>query len=209
MLRSITALDFDGLSRAMPSSQVANARRQYLNEASQLLMVSSPAVSAYLQHVSAALQRENDKAPAPTTHIRSCNACGSLMVPGWNCVSFMEKKQNSRDQRGKLRNNEPHDKTMRLTCSRCGASTTIHSHQSRKSAKVPLGTLKNPTQPRPAQSEAQPQVPRPDTKPTSSATSRKARAKKASLQSLVTDSKRFAPVQKHEAGPDLMDFMKT
>ena len=62
-----------------------DAMQSFLDKASELLMVSSPAISSLLVANHAQASSVPRYHNCPRSQMRRCKACGTALVPGWSC----------------------------------------------------------------------------------------------------------------------------
>lgn len=195
----------------------ADARLRFLEQASETLSVTAPAVSSHLRisKRDAALSYGVDA----ETSGNACSACGRKFLLGWSCeplrtASHRQTRQQRINGDGRI--------TRCVKCSACSTTNTIkvqkrakpqiakasHRVQKKNSSVLPKETHVPepqpdpvPALPSPPAKEHTPQTTQP--KPTAR---RKARGKKASLQALLANKKE-APKSSGFA-LDFMDFMK-
>ena len=180
------------------------ARMRHLDNASRVLMFSSPAISARLQ---AAWQSAASETGIGETvgSIPSCTACGSTLIPGWSCRTItMPKAKRKRRERppktGAL------SKTSRRECSRCHAVEDHDVSRSSKTANLahaaPTASNVDGKDSRDGNDAAMSGLHR------SEASRKRARGKGHSLQSLLALQQARVQESQKETGLQLMDFMK-
>lgn len=187
----------------------SDAQARYLDSASNILQSSSPSISAHLQ-----LAR-NDLAQDGGHHgqERSCSACGNIFVPGWSCkkVSKSSRKHSRKDRTQK---DDTDTRCVHLRCLRCDAITAIERPK-RESIPVRAEIPKVPghaSKDRRDKREIAPQ-----TGPIESSSGegaaqpprKRARGKKSTLQSMLSEQQAAKPPVETGLGLGLMDFMKT
>ncbi|EUC37683.1 hypothetical protein COCCADRAFT_22852 [Bipolaris zeicola 26-R-13] len=183
------------------------ARARFLQEAAQLLAVSSPTAAAFIGRAhhkfveDAEIEIPSKEADAYRRSI--CNACGNIMIPGWSC-----KVSNHLPGEGPIRNDNKGskklpqlDKSIRYTCLMCHRETVqALRHKARrkdkKSAPV-LDAAPVPTSKTPAKGV--------DNAPKTLNASSKQRqkARKGGLQAMLDKKK---SQNSASGGLDLMDF---
>lgn len=187
----------------MVTSQPGEVRIRYLENASELLLVASPVVSAHLQAERNYTSAEQN--PGPSSSTQSCNACGNTLVLGWSCKKVRESPK-PQPRRGVTGTTRDHPQTEKLCCSACGAVTVTK-------IKAPKPTARLHTQPGPRNPSF---VIEPgsgitfhakdtDTKP---ANRRSRTQKKSSLKALLTDKTSATSHKSHRFGLDLTDLMQ-
>lgn len=72
-------------STSKPPDESALAGLRYLGKSSQLLLATSPAISAYLGSQSNRLSSDLDIISKDKRKDKICHGCGSTMIPGWSC----------------------------------------------------------------------------------------------------------------------------
>lgn len=210
-----------------------SARERFLTAASDILLISSPTVSARLggQHLGLA----GDDGSKSTDTVQ-CRACGSHLIPGWSCKKVTRNSSRRTEKRkkragGRAMEDSKSLKSQFLQCDRCDTRTPIS--KSRKARQQQpgfsqahmaqlsnVGEANNATPVTPIEAASAPtscaiksnaeqgsdavRLQRPATN-VSTASKKRARTKKASgLQALLAQRK--ADVK--GPGLDLMDFMK-
>ncbi|XP_014554653.1 hypothetical protein COCVIDRAFT_28357 [Bipolaris victoriae FI3] len=191
----------------MASNNETIARARFLQEAAQLLAVSSPTAAAFIGRAhhkfveDAEIEIPSKEADAYRRSI--CNACGNIMIPGWSC-----KVSNHLPGEGPTRNDNKGskklpqlDKSIRYTCLMCHRETVqALRHKARrkdkKSAPV-LDAAPVPTSKTPAKGV--------DNAPKTLNASSKQRqkARKGGLQAMLDKKK---SQNSASGGLDLMDF---
>ena len=188
-------------------SNSTEARLRYLDTASNLLLVSSPALSAYLQaERNSTFDDGDNETPAPISH-RSCNACGTILIPGWSCKGPRDART-SRNSRLKTSPKESRRQSKRFCCSTCGAVTTLEVDSQRQTKPKISDQLT-------ATHAAQDSKANLDTIATSQsdttnvkASSRRTRSKRSSLQSLLAVQKKADSEKPKRLRMDLTDLMQ-
>ncbi|KAK0944204.1 hypothetical protein LTR29_004336 [Friedmanniomyces endolithicus] len=192
-------------------STAASARIEFLQNAADLLTVSSPAASAHLR--SSRHQVADDHGvERPKDGGKVCIACGNVLLPGWSCKIITHDEKRARlPIANRKPGPRPDVKTLRLQCSLCNAITTLQSDKprriSKKASSKSISTLEITQEPKcllPSSAHVH------SPKLANTAASRKTRGKKTSLQALLAASQQqqrnSQPIVKR--GLDLMDFMK-
>ena len=177
-------------------STPTSARLEHLEAASRCLLVSSPAISAYLQSELNATSNERDEVVSKRSN-RSCSACGNILVLGWSC-----------ERVGSARKIEIEGKVeYRLRCSKCNAIMAFKAErfqQRNKGKKSECDTLdlhKSKTR------SATIIVSQPEAKDIKTS-NRRSRSKKTTLQSMLADQKKTEVARPKGFGLDLMDLMQ-
>jgi ribonuclease MRP protein subunit SNM1 len=197
-------------NRTASSMAVAFAARQrHLDQASLALLASSPAVSAYLMEQSLADDLENAKAGSRKDRGKVCTACGNILLLGWSCHKVTAKRAGRHPIKSK-ESSTSGEILVNVVCGKCSSKVTLHKQCRSPCVQGPKPEIAKPRPSTPAKEmETVPTANAGDTKPApSTATNRKARGKKSSLQSLLA-GKRPPATQSAQGGFDLMDFMKT
>lgn len=198
------------------------AQVKFLDEASQLLLPTSPSISAYLQIRQRDIREIHDMPPKDKTGQDICRACGSILIPGWSSRSLRRsaKPSNTIAKPQRKRKRDATDAKLdsdRIECLRCHspmirgtrpASRTTSSHT--QSPHQAIIATKIPTVSTPA--TAAPVVPSPvptsaENGPATLNRKKRARGKDSSLQAMLAKSK------SEKKGPqgfglDLMDLMQ-
>jgi hypothetical protein len=190
------------------------ARQRHLAAASELLMVSSPAVSAHLRSSELALHDDQDLSSSATPY-EICTACGSVLLLGWSSRIAGSTLPSRGSQKAKRRAPR-RSQSGRQQCLRCNAVSAMQANMPTKARKPDNMTTKI-TAPAVQASTPLPKPPSLDTQPAteslavpSNAGSRKARSKKSSLQALLAGQQSSnSKAGSTKPGYDLKDFMKT
>jgi ribonuclease MRP protein subunit SNM1 len=106
------------------ASTSISSRLKYLDEARQLLLNTSPAISAHLGAERDLIARQTDLRLADAHRPGSCGACGSLLIPDQNCMATDLKN------------------ATKYHCSRCN-SYTIQRKPSRSDQPTALRVTKS------------------------------------------------------------------
>lgn len=189
----------------MASSRETGARAAFLQEAAQLLAVSSPSISAALGSARAKLV-EDAGAEFTQKHYEAfqrefCGACGSLMIPGWSCQVTVQSGQAYKTKGATKKPMNSRKKTI-YTCLRCHRET---SQEIQQRAAQRLRKSKGHTDARSTFDIRQLQTTEEPVKVVKSinATSKqRQKARKGGLQAMLDKSK----AQNTNSGFDLMDF---
>lgn len=193
-----------------------NARLRFLEQASELLTVSSPPTSSFLRATkrdAAALQE------VETDDQNVCKACSRVLIIGWSCESVRSREHRQTRQQ---RLGAGSTTTKCVKCLACGTENTIALQkrsktmkretagikQSKPTVALPTTTQEKKPTSTPAPSSTPPSKEQtPETTQAKPAARRKARGKHASLQALLANKKPEAP-KNSGFGLDFMDFMK-
>lgn len=188
-------------------SNSTEARLKYLDTASKFLLVSSPALSAHLQAERDSTLHDGENEMNSSTCHRSCNACGTILIPGWSCKALRDAR-NLRNSHLKAHSKGSHPQLKRLRCSTCGAVSNFeidgqqqtelktsdqpvanHAVNSRKTNTYTIAPLQSKTN-------------------NVKVSNRRARSKKSSLQSMLADQKKADSDKPKRFGMDLADLMQ-
>lgn len=205
-----------------PASLALGQHLQFLHTASWNLWHSAPSISAHLQKTQHAFANANNIVPRTIDGSTPCRACGTLLLLGWNCHSFLRSTKNSRitkRSRKERITNELDSKSVLWQCSRCGCEQSGPAReskaisQSRTAIKVQMKSQeKSPSMSLPIQEPAKiavtlaPSVAKSKEEP---AAKKRNRNKKSSLQALLATHKPASSAPSAGFGLDLMDFTKT
>jgi len=187
----------------MAASAALVSQARFLDNASQELIASSPIVSSYLSKASNVVYDSIKSPGAPSRLSRSCNACGTILLAGWSSSSVSDGK------RSKPRS---YNKTTLLRCSQCNATTTFSSQRRRRNYHIKKEPLFKPDIPSNTVLDSTGFIAQSRNHLVGAMkanASRKARSKKSSLHSLLSNSKITPAKLSNRPGLDLMDFMKT
>lgn len=194
------------------------ARLRFLEQASELLTVSSPPTSSFLRATkrnAAALQE------VETNDQNVCKTCSRVLIIGWSCESVRSREHRQTRQQ---RLGAASTTTKCVKCLACDTENTIALQkrsktmkrenagikQSKPTAALPTTTEEKKPTSTPAPSSASPSTSKkqtPETTQNKPTARRKARGKHASLQALLANKKPEAP-KNSGFGLDFMDFMK-
>ncbi|RKF54474.1 putative rnase p rpr2 rpp21 snm1 subunit domain-containing protein [Golovinomyces cichoracearum] len=137
---------------AVPSDM--SARIRFLNDSAHLLAASAPETSRYLMLKRNALASDNNIDPVETNMSKTCNACGTLMIIGWQGTVYIEsrgtgKKMKDSRQRAKKRQRS---RTLVYECNTChrksrdDLNSSLKSRQKLKSSRSkPIPSMKKPS----------------------------------------------------------------
>lgn len=213
-------------SNKRPSADTLAALR-HLEQASQLLSATSPALSAFLGSEKAALSSAYNIPREGNGTSKTCSACNSILIPGWSCSTSRSRTLPRKEKRGSEKHINGQSVTadknqMVYECSKCHCKNkfNVTSHRpkaARRKSEMPVS------------GESIIQAPAPSVKPTipselssthkavsekeadraeTSATIKKRsrKTKHGGLQALLAKSKSEST---SKSGFDLMDFMKS
>ena len=172
----------------------------FLENSSRYLAVSSPTTSAHLMTERLALNSNGERASTKALRGNVCNACGTLIILGWNAMMGQRQQTTSTATQKQIRKSR---RKLIQVCRVC-LRETVNA----------LAVIPNPvkaTQPRSSASMTSNQAteaPRGASKGAEKASSKqraKARKEKSGLQALLNKSKQDSATS---STLDLMDFMK-
>ena len=189
------------------SRRVSEATARYLDHASQILLTSSPAISAHLQASRSHDPKDYEENSYSRKQEQPCRSCGNLMVSGWSCTSI-PNTASKRTRKDRLSMKGPNVETIKLQCLRCHAITTIESRKPARGIKVSrtssqaVATVATKVEtstfsPTTASAESP-----------SSISRKRPRAKKSTLLSQLATQQTTAKTKPEGSSLDLMDFMK-
>ena len=188
--------------------KATEARLKYLEKASECLLVSCPALSAHIRAEYDAISWENDDGTPSQAPLRSCNACGNILIPGWSCNKVKQKRAAGARQRKAKIQGEAH-RSSEISCRMCGVVTFIEILKSSQEVpKLPIGPKRrlhayesilrsdSPSAQQPLAMDAK-------------APSRKRKTTKSRLQAMLADQKLTASSKGKTFGLDLVDLMQS
>ena len=180
------------------ASQAATARESHLQASSEALMFTSPSTSAYLQTQKTNTSDESSKA---NTNPQICS-CGRRLLPGWNCKVRSVKKHTRKDRlAGK-------SASKTLSCPVCNAVHILSTRTKIRNPRAPKSPVITDFGTK-AKTPFAPPQPTPTTaEPGTSATRKRSRNKKSSLQAMLADRKPGGTSNVQGFGLGLGDFMK-
>ena len=180
-------------------------RIQYLENASQSLLTTSPAISAHLQMVRNNVADQNEDRRSAQRSSRSCTACGTILVLGWTCEPIRDALL-KRTRKDRIAKRIPGLKTIKWTCSRCDAITVFEAAKpERRHTEKVIPTQATTT------AFVQPVADKPKVQALlhpESTSKKRARLKRSSLQSMLLNQQKPRSKQPEGFGLDLMDLMK-
>ena len=185
----------------MAKSENEKLRKAFLENSSQYLAVSSPSTSAHLMTERLALTIDDERTSAKTLRNKACNACGTLMILGWNAITRRSPQKTSATSRKRARRDR---RDFLQACKVCHRETVAALH-------VEAGATKT-AQPKRKVSISTTQAfeTRLNGSKSAEKTSSKQRAKtrrdKGGLQALLNKSKQQTPASFSTL--DWMDLMK-
>lgn len=177
------------------TKQADGRRQRYLDDASSLLLSTSPAVSAHLRQASRTSNPDEDH--ADRNGLQYCSACGTTLIRGWTCKT-LPNPSHKRSRKDRIEKGHSNIKRLRVQCLTCDAITALEvckpAQTPKESPRISPAERAEVDQARagPVEIETASQPPR-----------KRTRGKKSSLQSMLSDQK--APPQR---GFDLTDFLK-
>ncbi|PIA88734.1 hypothetical protein CB0940_07196 [Cercospora beticola] len=200
------------------ASMAASARAAHLDAASQALLASSPAVSAYLQ----TQRTENLTTSNKDSSIQACLSCGSLLIAGWNASLVRTSKRTRQDR---LAGNT--SKSCKIKCSPCGTTQDMRLKSTEKISTKSHKPILHPTaQPKvqrnpihshpraqstPGPNDASAQAsPLPAEEPVEASSKKRSRNKKSTnnLQAMLANRKATTNPRNTGFGLGLGDFIK-
>lgn len=200
----IALLQINASIMAIPGLAV---RLRYLNESAHLLATTAPTTSRHLMARCSSLISENQIDRQPDLKKSACSACGSIIMPGWNCTVRIEGTSKRRDKRKVEKSGHSNAKVTVYKCEVCGMTT-----------RFPLGTLQriknaqDSSKPAPAKTSTTPNA---ESKVTPSAPVAESGNKKRSrkkrqrgLDAILAKQRASDTRGSGGFGLDLMDFMK-
>jgi RNAse P Rpr2/Rpp21/SNM1 subunit domain len=185
------------------SARAANLKTTFLEDAAKSIATTSPSTASYLASESVQLKLDGgpqDEGSTDQQRQTFCTACGSVFIPGWNCLMARGDKVFALNTPNKARRH-----TISYRCLACHYRTDfiLPSPKRVDSKKQVKNVVRSAAF---CVKEKHPKSSDPTTTPmkTSSKKKAKARREKAGLQSLLKKSKEetIAPPQL-----SLMDFM--
>ena len=190
----------------MLMSGLEEIRIKYLEKAAECLMVSSPAISAHIRaERNATLYNGEVDNSISLDSLQSCNACGAILIDGWSCkrvktlTKYMAAVPPTRQRRSQLQ-------TKKLSCSTCGAVTVTQAGKPSKRT-LRYSATHEKTLPKAIENDGPSATLQP--KQTEFKTAhRRARNKKSSLKSMLTEQKNDMSKTSGALGLDLMDLMQ-
>lgn len=191
------------------TSRNTEHRVNHLEKAAKSILVTSPAVSAHILAQRNATLNDQENESLFKGSFQSCSACGNAMIPNWSCKPV---KPAYSIRRGAKSNTDDRSRHQRkLQCSMCN-TITILDKESSQPAKPKAANYSNQhttaSGAPPSLSSTMRSQPNAIANKTST-TSRRARAKKSSLQSLLADQKKTGSNKKAGGfGLDLTDLMQ-
>lgn len=197
------------MNNNMASAPSSDARARYLQDAAHSLVVSSPAVSAFLGNAyNTMVEDAGDISLKERDSVRRqfCGACGNLFVPGWSCRIVMKSVS---EQDGKNSKALKKAKVLPPTTTKNLVYTCLRCHRETISAIQPkprsLKTSKGQKQALPVRETKGPTIE--DTskvaKTTNATSKQRQKARKGGLQAMLDKNKSQSS---NSGGFDLMDF---
>ncbi|KAK5112624.1 hypothetical protein LTR62_003939 [Meristemomyces frigidus] len=190
------------------------ARNRHLSAASDLLIISSPQLSSYLQ-----MQTLQNRSQSGILQTKAegdiCLACGTKLLPGWSCKVLRQVSKG-----GKPRRNDGLSlgaKMRKVQCFRCNTISSLsrgpwrpRDLSGKLARHVPTATTTTvPDGTEPATTTIPAGVAKPALSEVASSSSRKARSKKSSLQALLGNRVPAPGSGKAKYSLGLEDFMKS
>jgi ribonuclease MRP protein subunit SNM1 len=182
----------------MAKSKSDGLQAAFLENSSRYLAISSPSTSAHLMTERIALSTDGERAAAKGLRDNVCNACGTLMILGWNATMGHEHKLCSSTTQKPIRKRQ---RRLIQVCQVCHRETVI-AWNAVKGGQPTLShstTSKHPVE--------APATMNKGAEKTSGKQRAKARKEKSGLQALLNKSKQTS-ASSSTFKLDLMDFMK-
>jgi RNase P subunit RPR2 len=186
-----------------------SARFGYLNDSAHLLATTAPATSRYLMSRCNTLMFESNIEQSVAHRRKTCGACGTIMIAGWEGTVRMESQRPRLRGRIQKRITQNPSKVMVYECESCSRITRF---------SIPLPTPRNKIGlPRPIHSlgagvpSPSPAKDNPNANSTTSANSsskKRAKARKQSSLEAILARKKASEAGTSGFGLNLMDFMK-
>ncbi|KAI6249416.1 hypothetical protein HI914_02806 [Erysiphe necator] len=184
-----------------------SARISFLNDSAHLLFACAPETSRYLMMKRNKLAFDNNIDLAETRMSKTCNACGTMMIIGWQgSISNVSGISNEKKKkRKKVADKKQQPRLLIYECNTCHRKTrqilstnlkTLKDRRSLKMTQLKLESFKNNSE-----AESKPQN---LSTPTLS-TRKRRKTKKITLETLIEQKKDPQP---SSFGFDLMDFLK-
>lgn len=192
----------------MTDLELTKLRAKYLQEASYLLAISSPAAAAFLGQARHGLVANID-ADVPVKEYdalrrETCNACGNSLIPGWSCSistrAPVPPDATGQSQQANSANKRP--SCMVYECFRCHRETThsLPTKSRRQTKKIAMAIHSKPIlEPSKAASKIDDKV----AKTVNASSKQRQRARKGGLQAMLDKNKAQSS---NTSGFDLMDF---
>jgi len=182
----------------MAKSKSDGLQAAFLENSSRYLAISSPSTSAHLMTERIALSTDGERAAAKGLRDNVCNACGTLMILGWNATMGHEHKLCSSTTQKPIRKRQ---RRLIQVCQVCHRETVIawNAVKGGQPTSSPSTTSKHPVE--------APATMNKGAEKTSGKQRAKARKEKSGLQALLNKSKQTS-ASSSTFKLDLMDFMK-
>jgi hypothetical protein len=174
----------------------------FLESSSRYMAISSPSTSAHLMTERIALRTDSEHAAAKDLRDNVCNACGTLMVLGWNATMGHGQKPCSNTTQRPIRKRQ---RRLIQVCRVCHRQTVtalgvkVNAVKGGQPTSSPSTTSKHPVEAPATLNKA--------AEKTSGKQRAKARKEKSGLQALLNKSKQTS-ASSSTFKLDLMDFMK-
>ncbi|TQS36872.1 hypothetical protein Golomagni_02669 [Golovinomyces magnicellulatus] len=191
---------------AVPSDM--SARIRFLNDSAHLLAVSAPETSRFLMLKRNALALDNNIDPVETNMSKTCSACGTLIIIGWQGTAYIESRgtgKKMRDSRQRA-NKRERSRTLVYECNTChrksrnDLKSSLMTRQKLKSSRCkPIHSIKKPSN---HEQEKNPHV---ALAPPSGIRKANKKRKNNTLEALIAKKKSS---QTSSVDFDLMDFLK-
>jgi poly(A) polymerase Pap1 len=176
----------------------------FLENSSRYVAISSPSTSAHLmtERIALSSTTNNERATAKGLRDSVCNACGTLMVLGWNATMKHGQKLRSNTTQRPIRKRQRRLIQVCRVCHRDTVTTLnveVNAVKGGQPTSGPFTTSKHSVEASATMSKV--------AEKTSSKQRAKARKETSGLQALLNKSKQTS-ASSSSFKPDLMDFMK-
>ncbi|KAL6706767.1 hypothetical protein ACN47E_005103 [Coniothyrium glycines] len=192
----------------MTDAEHRSLRAGYLQEAAQLLAISSPAAAAFLGDARYKLLAQVEKeAPSKERDLLQreiCGACGNIFLPGWSCTTSIRSHSRSTDSpRKKEPNISPSNQSFVVyDCLRCHRETAqlLQAKVRRRTGRLSRqdDAKSHPKLSKPTEENAD-KV----SKTVNASSKQRQKARKGGLQAMLEKNKSHSS---NSSGFDLMDF---
>jgi len=182
----------------MAKSKSDGLQAAFLENSSRYLAISSPSTSAHLMTERIALSTDGERAATKDLRDNVCNACGTLVVFGWNAAMGHGHKLHGSTMQRPIRKRQ---RRLIQVCQVCHRETVIawNAVKGGQPTSSPSTTSKHPVE--------APATMNKGAEKTSGKQRAKARKEKSGLQALLNKSKQTS-ASSSTFKLDLMDFMK-
>jgi ribonuclease MRP protein subunit SNM1 len=187
----------------MAKNRIDGLQVAFLENSSRYLAISSPSTSAHLMTERIALSTGNERATVKGPRDNVCNACGTLMILGWNTTMRHEQKPCKSTTQIPIRKRQ---RRLIQVCQVCHRETATTLSVKVNAVKGGRPTPSSSSTTNKHSAEAPATVDKRAEK-TSGKQRAKTRKEKGGLQALLNKSKQ-ASASSSSLKLDLMDFMK-